>query len=700
VTVSGDGVHDLEYRSTDNAGNVEATKSAQVKIGVPPSTTEHAWDLVVVGKYAYLADGEAGLKVFDVAVPATPTLVATCDTPGTAQDVSVMGRYAYVADGVSGLQVVDVGDPTRPRVVGSLPTPSAAQNVALSLGRIYEDYETSGGWVTDAGTVSLDTSNVKHGAGALRLTAAAGGIAKAHKDNLGWDLSRDKDNLQLWIYVESGGAVPGSYSRYATISLSNANNYSNYFKIVPNLHEGWNQLRFNSADWQAVGAPSWQKPIQRFAIAVPAPTDSVAAVSIDDLRGGVSGLAPAFVWTFDDGYDEVYTEVLPYLSTRGQRGTVYLTPNFVGRTSYLTVPHLQSLYSAGWAIGNHTIDHKDLSSLDQATARTKIQLGYEWLMARGFTRAARHLAYPFNKFSHTAIAAAAQAGVLSARRGGYRNTPLPLDDPFLLCSFSFDDSTQTVDAWKNKIDSAVASGSTLVFYGHYFTATTYPVFQGIADYLASKGVWCPPIDEWWNTLVAETTGADAYAGRYAYVSCGASGLQVIDVGNPSNPKLVGSIASAGSSVDVAATDSYAVVADGVGGLQIVNAANPASPSRVASAATTGPARGVAVAEGLSYVAEGAAGLEVFSLKTPASPIGLGASDTPGDARDVAVSGTYAYVADGPAGLRIISVANPNAPVEVASRQLSGEAEAVFVMGDYLYVAAGSAGLQVVPALSP
>ncbi len=220
-------------------------------------------------------------------------------------------------------------------------------------------------------------------------------------------MSRDKDNLQLWIYVDSAGAKPGSYSRYATISLSNANNNSNYFKIVPNLHEGWNQLRLNSADWQAVGAPSWQKPIQRMRSHAPAPSDSVATISFDELRGGVTGLAPAFMWTFDDGFDEVYTQVLPYLSTRQQRGTMYLTPNFVGRTSYLTVPHLQTMYNAGWAIGNHTIDHTDLSTVDQATARTKIQAGYDWLIAQGFTRGARHLAYPFNHFSDSAFAAAA-----------------------------------------------------------------------------------------------------------------------------------------------------------------------------------------------------------------------------------------------------------------------------------------------------
>ena len=40
---------------------------------------------------------------------------------------------------------------------------------------------------------------------------------------------------------------------------------------------------------------------------------------------------PAFVWTFDDGYDELHQDVLPYLTPLGQRATVYLTSSFGGR---------------------------------------------------------------------------------------------------------------------------------------------------------------------------------------------------------------------------------------------------------------------------------------------------------------------------------------------------------------------------------
>jgi hypothetical protein len=78
--------------------------------------------------YAYVADGDAGLRVVDVSDPAAPAEVGSYDTPGKAWDVVVAsgpgGTLAYVADldvsGVNnGLRIIDVSDPAAPTQVGS-----------------------------------------------------------------------------------------------------------------------------------------------------------------------------------------------------------------------------------------------------------------------------------------------------------------------------------------------------------------------------------------------------------------------------------------------------------------------------------------------------------------------------------------------------------------------------------------------------
>jgi len=76
----------------------------------------------VVGDYAYLADyGFGGLLVLDVSNPAAPVYVGEYDLPGRMMyAVRVSGEYAYLADRNNGLYVFDVTDPTAPEIVSSL----------------------------------------------------------------------------------------------------------------------------------------------------------------------------------------------------------------------------------------------------------------------------------------------------------------------------------------------------------------------------------------------------------------------------------------------------------------------------------------------------------------------------------------------------------------------------------------------------
>jgi hypothetical protein len=91
-----------------------------------------SWGVTLSGTHAYVAAGEAGLLVVDVADPKAPQLVGTCDLPGRARAVAVSGELAYVPCDVAGLQVVSVADATDPRLIQSCGTPGACLDVALS----------------------------------------------------------------------------------------------------------------------------------------------------------------------------------------------------------------------------------------------------------------------------------------------------------------------------------------------------------------------------------------------------------------------------------------------------------------------------------------------------------------------------------------------------------------------------------------
>jgi hypothetical protein len=58
-----------------------------------------------------VADGNSGLLIFNLSNPASPTLLGSYNTPGSANGVAVSGTIAYVADYALGLQIIDVSNP-------------------------------------------------------------------------------------------------------------------------------------------------------------------------------------------------------------------------------------------------------------------------------------------------------------------------------------------------------------------------------------------------------------------------------------------------------------------------------------------------------------------------------------------------------------------------------------------------------------
>jgi hypothetical protein len=112
-------------------------------------TPGEAKDVSVQDGYMYVADGSAGLRIYDVTNPASLAFVGAYDTSGSAVRVVTLGRHAYVADMAGGLLVVDVGDPANPVLVGSYDTPGEAQSFTVRNGVAYVADGTGGLWLID-----------------------------------------------------------------------------------------------------------------------------------------------------------------------------------------------------------------------------------------------------------------------------------------------------------------------------------------------------------------------------------------------------------------------------------------------------------------------------------------------------------------------------------------------------------------------
>ena len=192
------------------------------------------------------------------------------------------------------------------------------------------------------------------------------------------------------------------------------------------------------------------------------------------------------------------------------------------------------------------------------------------------------------------------------------------------------------------------------------------------------------------------------SGTYAYVATIGSqtALQVIDISNPRSPQIVGSVEMPSDASAVAVSETHAYVMTYDDGLQVVDISDPVSPRIVGSIALPGSAKCVAVSDGHAYV-DGIPGLNVIDISNPQSPEIVGSVDTP-STHGVAVSGTYAYVTDGESGLLVLDIRHPESPQIVGSVDFDtpGPALGVAVSGSYAYVADGDSGLQMIDIGDP
>ena len=79
------------------------------------------------------------------------------------------------------------------------------------------------------------------------------------------------------------------------------------------------------------------------------------------------------ILTFDDGYADNYTEMLPILESHGMTAVVYVITNELGNAGYLTFDELKDMQWRGIEIGSHTSDHIALTELDATFQRRQLR---------------------------------------------------------------------------------------------------------------------------------------------------------------------------------------------------------------------------------------------------------------------------------------------------------------------------------------
>lgn len=104
------------------------------------------------------------------------------------------------------------------------------------------------------------------------------------------------------------------------------------------------------------------------------------------------------ILSFDDGYENNYTTMLPILEEHNMKAVVYMATNSIGRPNYLTWDELRELQDHGVEIGSHTANHQPLTHLDHGKQLEEMKLS-KLLMEWNGIRTVFSFSYPNGEFS-------------------------------------------------------------------------------------------------------------------------------------------------------------------------------------------------------------------------------------------------------------------------------------------------------------
>lgn len=592
----------------------------------------------VVGNYAYVADHDAGLQVFDISEPSHPVRVGSYDTSGSAYDVKVVGNYAYVADYRDDLQIIDISNPSTPSRMGGYNLPdsdpdheffdSNSYSVRLQVRDNYAFLALRG----FGGLLVVDVSNP---ANPIRLAES---VAQPNpiRDARGVALSGNYAYLVESSYLTGALQVidvslPANPTRLASYPMSR---FANRVQIFGNL-------AFIAENFTGLEILDIRVPTSPIRLGGYNSSGQVVEVLVKDNYAYVSdGSAGVLVLNIGDPSNPV---VVGGYDTPGSASEIQIVGNFA--------------YVADGQAGLQVL------TLEFAYPQHLVEQRLTWRL-------------PTNE-------------VLTLK------VPHPLD---ITASSGLPVSVQVDSGTAVITDGTIivnALGTVTVTAEQPGSANYKPIRE-----TRSFNVRKPLLRRIGGIATFGPAVAVSVAGNYAVVAADSAGVQVIDISRPASPRLVGTYNAGGIATGAQLRGDFAYLTDGVFGLQILDMTDPRQPRLAAGIDTTGFARGVQLAGNYAYVAHGGTGFAILDVSNPLKPVRIGGFQNQVYARGLYVTRNLAFVADFTAGLRIFDVRNPAQPYQVGAYDTSGTSYAVQVAGNYAYVADYNTGLQIIDIADP
>lgn len=247
----------------------------------------------------------------------------------------------------------------------------------------------------------------KYGSVSTRITCIGNGASNFAQvlRTLAAPINTSKDGkLCAWVFIPDYSTIDTSNGIQIAL-LDPTLTKTIYAHYVPQ-HSGWNCINLYEAMagtysggmiYGATGGATMSDLYQTMRIRVYPKGTATAVVDMDSWHFGPRN-RPKLLITVDDGDDDFWTNiggVVPYdyLNNAGLKHTSYIIGSLIGTDGYLTEANLLSMYNAGHDLATH--GERNLTTLaNDAARRADVAANKNWLLSKGFARAADHYAYP------------------------------------------------------------------------------------------------------------------------------------------------------------------------------------------------------------------------------------------------------------------------------------------------------------------
>lgn len=266
-------------------------------------------------------------------------------------------------------------------------------------GRAFENFEQIENWVIDAGSVSLQSTDVYEGSQAIALSAT-------ETDDRTRIVRRYQNGIDLSGYDFSLAAKllnPTQESLYVQLLAPDRDN-----RVLMNhpIQKQWGWTRLDFGPTREVGNPDLTN-VREIRIGAYTGADRVATVLIDAVRLTERADHGRLILTFDDNRISQYETAFPILDEYGYPGVAGVIPWSIGESEFsMTLDHVQTLHDSGWDIVSHPQRASSLPDLSQTEQTNSIRNSKQWLIDHGFRDGARFIIWPYGELDPSSLSIA------------------------------------------------------------------------------------------------------------------------------------------------------------------------------------------------------------------------------------------------------------------------------------------------------